>query len=312
MGDGLRSIHVVTTDESLLASARAAIAPIEGFEICHIPGEETLQESPPTQGDVLLLDAWMSGENIYEVCRRLAGKTRCRTFIVTGHGNDVAQSIAVFSGATGTLERPLTASALRKALNTNAGPAPALPSSGRSEEEVKAFGLPEALLTNLSTGEKDETLVEALIDPETGLFNFGFLNYKVDEEFKRAKRFDHPLSCVMLGYEGQATEEVLRELSAIFLQSSRDTDVLGRFEENSFLFLLPNTGPDGATIMAQRVAEMADEQGLTDLVGDPMQMSVGISSFPNPNFDEPTDLYHAAREAFLLARKDGGGVVAAS
>jgi len=56
--------------------------------------------------------------------------------------------------------------------------------------------------------------VQALVDPETSLFNYGFLNYKLDEEFKRAQRFRHPLSCVMLGFEGQANEECLSELSS--------------------------------------------------------------------------------------------------
>ena len=34
----------------------------------------------------------------------------------------------------------------------------------------------------------------ALIDPVTGLFNYSFLSYKLDEEFKRARRYA-PLAC---------------------------------------------------------------------------------------------------------------------
>jgi hypothetical protein len=32
---------------------------------------------------VILIDAWLRTENVYESCRRLTGKTRCRTYIVT-------------------------------------------------------------------------------------------------------------------------------------------------------------------------------------------------------------------------------------
>ena len=149
----------------------------------------------------------------------------------------------------------------------------------------------------------------ALIDPVTGLFNYAFLSYKLDEEFKRARRFHAPLACAMLGFESQASDDTLRELSSIFLAASRDTDVLGRFDENSFLFLLPNTGPDGAEIMAQRVANTADESRLLDLVGDRIELSIGIANFPSPNIDRRDDIYASAREAFLEARQAGGGVV---
>jgi GGDEF domain-containing protein len=143
------------------------------------------------------------------------------------------------------------------------------------------FTFPEALLVDIGTGRPNESLIASLIDSETGLFDYAFLNYKLDEEFKRARRFDHPLACVMLGFEGRAREGTLRELAGIFLESSRDTDVLGRFDENTFLFLLPNTGPDGASIMAERVSELAEERGLSDLVGDPIQISVG-TTYPHP------------------------------
>jgi GGDEF domain-containing protein len=116
----------------------------------------------------------------------------------------------------------------------------------------------------------------------------------------------------MLGFEGQASAQVLAELTGIFLQTSRDTDVLGRFDENSFLFLLTHTGPDGAQVMAKRVQEMAQEQRLSDLVGDALQISVGIAFHPHPDVHKKEDLFAAARKAFLAARNKGGGVVTCS
>ena len=113
----------------------------------------------------------------------------------------------------------------------------------------------------------------------------------------------------MLGFEGQASEQVLRELAGIFLVASRDTDVLGRFDESAFLFLLPDTGGDGAQVMARRVEELAESQGLRDLVGDPLAISVGIACAPHPEVRHKEDLYGRAREAFLAARAEGGGVV---
>jgi diguanylate cyclase (GGDEF)-like protein len=306
MGDGLRTIRLITTDESLIASTRAAAAPLAGWEVAVLPSVETLLSSPPTSGDVLLLDGWMRGGNCYEVCRKLTGRTRCRTFLVVEQGNELAEPIARFCGATGTLARPITSSSLRKVLDQVQAPK-GLPLESRGAGG--GFTFPEALLVDISTGRPNESLIATLIDIETGLFGYAFLNFKLDEEFKRARRFDHPLACVMLGFEGRAIDDTLRELAAIFLESSRDTDVLGRFDENTFLFLLPNTGPDGASIMAERVAELAEERGLCDLVGDPIQISVGISSYPNPEIERREELYARARTALERARASGGGVV---
>lgn len=321
MGDGLRTVRVVSTDESLVANARAACEALEGWEVDAVDTVEALQARPPVAGDIILLDAWLRGENVYETCRRLTGTLRCRMFVVTGVGNRLAEPIARFSGATGVLERPITRTALSEALGASTGPRPSLPSQQRSDAPAPAPApgaapassreLPEALLVDIRSGERDQRLASAVCDPETGLFNYGFLNFKLDEEFKRAKRFGHPLSCVMLGFEGQADEATLRELAGIFLSASRDTDVLGRFDESSFLFLLPNTGPDGARVMAERVREQAEAQGLRDLVGDPMDLSVGIHSCPHPAIRRKEDLFAATRDAYTTAVATGAGVVTA-
>lgn len=310
MGDGLRTIRVVTTDESLLANVRAAASAIEGWEVAHATNVEELLVSRPAPGDVVLLDGWLRSGNVYENCRRLTGNTRCRTYVVVEHDNRLAEPIARFCGATGVLNRPLVASRLRESLAQSGGPRPALPREQRGAGEDGTL-FPEKLLTELA-GKPGENLVAALVDPDTGLFNFGFLEYKLDEEFKRARRFGDPLSCVMLGFEGQVEETVLRELAGIFLEASRDTDILGRFDESSFLFLLPNTGPDGASVMARRVGDLAQKRGLRDLVGDPLVISVGIATAPAADIKRREDLFSKSRKAFFSAREVGGGVVAAS
>ena len=71
MGDGLRTVRVVTTDEALLASARAAAGGLEGWELDPTASVEELLARPPAVGDVILLDGWMRGGSVYETCRRL-------------------------------------------------------------------------------------------------------------------------------------------------------------------------------------------------------------------------------------------------
>ena len=305
MGDGPRTIRIVSTDDSLQHATKVAIDEIGGWQVATCATVDELLESDLCSHDVILLDKWLRGANIYETLRDLSQRARARTFLVCDHTDD-GDAIARFCGATGTLPRPLSARRLADAIGQISEPAAPLPSDSRGDAEAV---LPEALLTDIS-GQTDESLVASLCDPETSLFNFSFLNYKLDEEFKRSKRFGQPLACVMLGFDSQIDPVVLSQLASIFLLASRDTDILGRFDETSFLFLLPHTGPEGARVMARRVAEEAESQGLSDLVGDPLTLSVGISSTPSPSIQRREDLFREAREAFVDARNRGGGVVA--
>ena len=254
MSDGLRTIHLITTDESLEHSARLAVEELTGWNFNRVQGIEDLLERPPVASDVVILDKWIRGGVVYELLRDLTSRVPGRTFLLCDH-NDTGEPIARFCGATGVFRRPLSARQLRDALEHPTEPAAPLPSEQRGE--VEDLILPEQLLTDIS-GRPDESLVSALVDPETSLFNYAFLNYKLDEEFKRAKRFGQPLSCVMLGYEGQVEPFVLSQLASIFLLASRDTDILGRFDDTSFMFLLPQTGGDGARIEAGNGLRLAD------------------------------------------------------
>ncbi len=306
MAAGSRTIRIVTTDEALFASARGAAAALSDWQIGEPQTTEDLLAHTPNVGDVILLDAWQRTDNVYEACRRLVGKTRCRTYIVTDDRNEHSDAIATFCGATGTVQRPISGEKLRQLLQNAAAQAPVeLPTDARGDGERH---LPERLLRDLA-GESSSRLIDVLTDPETGLFSYDYLTFKLDEEFKRARRFDHPLSCVMLGFDGQSDEGTLAALAGIFLNASRDTDVLGRFDQSSFLFFLPNTGPQGAEIMARRIQAAAAEQGLRDLVGDRLEISVGISYFPHVAVKRREDLFARAREAFLAAQHSDGPVV---
>jgi diguanylate cyclase (GGDEF)-like protein len=307
MAEGQRSVRIVTSDEVLMASARSAVRGLDGWALVQLSTVEELLTGAAVPGDVILLDAWFKHGNVYEACRRLTGNTRCRTFVVVEEGNRLAEPIAQFCGATGVVTRPLTGTKLRAAFEMSA-PRPTLPHESRGE--VGEPALPERMLKDLGTS-PDSSLIQALIDPETSLYNYEFLSFKLEEEFKRAKRFGTSLACVMLGFEGQASKKVLGELAGVFLQTSRDTDIMGRFDESSFLFILPSTGPDGAEVMARRIRSLAEHLGLRDLTGDPLQLAVGISCYPHAQVTRREDLYSGAREAYFSARAEGGGLVRA-
>ena len=90
MPENKHTVRIVTTDEALYASARGAVSGLDGWRITEPESVEELLGHSHQPGDVILLDAWLRTENVYESCRRLTGKTRCRTYVVTDGRNELA------------------------------------------------------------------------------------------------------------------------------------------------------------------------------------------------------------------------------
>ena len=71
MGERVRDIRIVGSDEALIAAARTAVASLPGWEVHPAASHDELVSEPPQEGDVLLLDSWLRGPNVYELCRSL-------------------------------------------------------------------------------------------------------------------------------------------------------------------------------------------------------------------------------------------------
>ena len=94
MPEQKRCVRIVTHDESLFATTRGAVSALEGWEISEPQSVEDLLAKKHGPQDIILLDAWLRTENVYESCRRLAGKTKCRTYIVPVAPQKAASSSA--------------------------------------------------------------------------------------------------------------------------------------------------------------------------------------------------------------------------
>src|SRR5262245_21596215 len=159
MPEPKRTVRIVTNDEALFATTRGAVAALDGWEIAEPQSAEELLAKKPAPGDVILVDAWLRSENAYETCRRLTGKTRCRTFLVTDGRNGHAEEIAAFCGATGTLQRPISGERLRALLADGNQEKRVLPSEQRGQQPASEHALPERLLRDL-VGEGSHRLID--------------------------------------------------------------------------------------------------------------------------------------------------------
>lgn len=274
-------------------------------------------------GDIVFLDGTGAGVdglpfgNAFSACRELKRNPRVMVFVVLRDGDSFGPEIARFCMADGVLalgvdgdlagfEQVLERVAPRRER-------PAIDALLQRLEERLEPSRTDSALQRILTHADDENVVRKLTDPETGLFDGPFAGFKLDEELKRASRFHQPLSLVLLAcdvgaWPTDAGERsiVLAEIASIFLNECRDIDVLARFTESVFLFLLPGTGADGALIAARRIVDAVRERPLSS--GLAVRAFAGVATVPHPRVRDRREFLALAEAALEIARTTVDGV----
>jgi len=158
---------------------------------------------------------------------------------------------------------------------------------------------------------------EARVDPKTGLFNARHFAAALAEELGRAARFERPLSLIMAdldllrdinnSYGHLAGDAVLKGIAEIFRQQLRHYDVPARFGGEEFSILLPETPPDQALEIAERIRRAVAEQEFEVETSDqPIRatVSIGVAGFPKDGVDA-NELIHQADLAVYRAKLQG-------
>ncbi|RLJ71427.1 two-component system cell cycle response regulator [Hydrogenivirga caldilitoris] len=162
---------------------------------------------------------------------------------------------------------------------------------------------------------------ESIADPLTGLFNRRYMKEILEKEFMRAKRYNLPLSLLMIDidffkkindtYGHTVGDQVLIEVSRRLLNSLRQIDSASRWGGEEFLVVLPNTGRRGAIAVGERIREeVAKEPVVTDK-GDKIwaTVSVGVASLEGSTDEyeslKPGDMIELADKALYRAKRSG-------
>jgi diguanylate cyclase (GGDEF)-like protein/putative nucleotidyltransferase with HDIG domain len=158
---------------------------------------------------------------------------------------------------------------------------------------------------------------EARVDPKTGLFNARHFAATLAEELGRAQRFERPLSLIMADldllrdinntYGHLAGDAVLKGLAEVFRAQLRHYDVPARFGGEEFSILLPETPPDQALEIAERIRRAVAEQRFeVETSSEPIRatVSVGVAGYPKDGTDA-NELIHQADLAVYRAKLQG-------
>ena len=159
---------------------------------------------------------------------------------------------------------------------------------------------------------REETIRDAL----TNLFNYQRFQESLEKEVYRAKRYNFQLSVILADidyfkavndtYGHLAGDYSLKKIAECLKDSLRGSDSAARYGGEEFAFILPETDPDGAFIVAERLRKDIDSMRI-DYEGKNISitMSFGIASFDPANDTSKTDLIKKADHALYQAKKAG-------
>lgn len=163
----------------------------------------------------------------------------------------------------------------------------------------------------------NEFQLMSITDPLTGLHNRRYMEARLSEELNRSKRYDFPMSFMMIDIDDfkhyndrnghQAGDRAL-EITAQCLRSTlRKADVASRYGGEEFTILLPQTTLPEAGAIADRLRRQVLSARFPHAETQPMgavTISIGLSTL-SPAIDTVEAMIRAADRALYHAKSHG-------
>ena len=151
---------------------------------------------------------------------------------------------------------------------------------------------------------------ESLTDLLTGQWNRRALQLAIHKEVARSRRSGAPFSLILLDIDhfkdlndvhGHAVgDAVLMEVAEVVRRGLRDGDELGRWGGEEFMVVAPETGPDQALKLAERLRARLEAHRWSR---GPVTASFGVTAYRRGDDLEP--LFARADEALYRAKQRG-------
>lgn len=206
-----------------------------------------------------------------------------------------------------------------------------IPGSSETDSVLQSLGDAQRLSVSVSPGVSDpdrrrrqqgstaEVGSDASYDDLTGLYGFDRTNEIARIQFEEAVSKGWPLSVIHIdvdffkhinGFYGSSVgDEILQRSAKLFIANTRETDTVGRYGNDEFAILLPETGLADVEIVCERVVNVfrAQRYDVSDAERVMVTISVGVAVHGDPaSFDSVKELVGAAQFATAEARRRGG------
>ncbi|MGH9882787.1 MAG: diguanylate cyclase, partial [Pyrinomonadaceae bacterium] len=157
----------------------------------------------------------------------------------------------------------------------------------------------------------------SITDPLTSLPNRRYLEERLTEELNRSKRYEYPMSFLMIDIDdfksyndlnGHQAGDLALQITAHCLKAAlRSADVASRYGGEEFCIVLPQTPINEAEVIAERIRQRVHSttfpHGKTQPLGA-VTISIGVSTF-GKHIDTAERVIAAADRALYSAKNQG-------
>jgi two-component system, cell cycle response regulator len=239
------STQAIVVSETLQSQGFEVVSKLNGIDALKYM-KENIENLP----DLIITDIVMPEMDGYEFCR-IAQQTYPNTFVIVltikKTNSEIQKAFEV--GATEFIAKPMHKSELIMRI--------------RNVLKIKEANA-AIKKTNADLAKTKDMLQKlTVVDETTKLFSRKYLLKNMQHKIYDSKRYGFPFSAIMLNIDDfkainnnfghKYGDEVLRKISARLLSGTRETDILGRFGDDTFLLLLPNTKLKESIIVAEKV-----------------------------------------------------------
>jgi diguanylate cyclase (GGDEF)-like protein len=157
----------------------------------------------------------------------------------------------------------------------------------------------------------------SVTDGLTGLYNFRYLQQRLEQELERARRYAHDVSLLIIDtdqfkdfndrFGHPAGDVALADLATVLCGAVRDVDVVCRYGGEEFAIVLPETDVRGAYVAAENVRDAVREHRFCDDRDSSecqLTVSVGFATYPQHAAD-CDELLREADDALYRAKHEG-------
>ncbi len=292
---------ILIVEDQPKAAARIARA-LEGMATIHLStgGEDVADRAREKNFDLIIISLAMRETDGLWVCSRLRSFDETRRVpilvIVDDDEHGRRQLVRAFDmGVNDYLIRPVDKLELVARVRTN------LKRKRYADRLWENFHLSMQLATT---------------DAVTGLYNRHYMASHLETQIRAARAKGKPLSLVMLDldhfkqindrYGHAAGDEVLREFAARITRNIRGVDLAARYGGEEFVIIMPETAPDEARRIAERLREIVASRPfeLSSGVEIPVTASLGLASLTD-GIQTGSELIDQADVALYQAKHEG-------
>jgi len=260
-----------------------------GYEVTTVTnGREALESFSKKFFPIVLTDWMMPEMNGLQLCRAIRKNILTGyvfIFMLTARGSTDDMVAGLEAGADDYMTKPFNRAELIARLKTGTRVLELEKSLKDANEEIRILSITDTL---------------------TKCYNRTFMDEQLPKELKRAIRYNHPISLVMVDidhfkrvndtYGHQAGDEVLKELVRSINRSIRsDVDWVARYGGEEFLVVFPETDFEKAAVLAERLRR-AISQKTIQIKEEEIRIT---ASFGVSGFTSSTSLKEVSYEAMI-------------